>query len=170
MATKKLYVKTEEEVIRRKTTSITVEMDFVQMYSTLLDYLVGIKSVWSVKYLLWIISSMNDSNDTKTTSIADFIAYIKTKGIVPPAERTMKDVIKELLDNKLIIRLGRGFYKINPMLFWKDNSGARLENIEHLTSAGVSLSKPEPKPALVESTNKQEEELNDLTKDSHVGN
>ena len=121
MTRQKIYVSQEERTIKRRVIAMEVDNDFVQVYKNLLDYMVTMKSPWSFKYTIYLISRMNGDNqvDVGVKSMRDFCSILQERGVDIPTERTMKSTVQELVNLKLLIRLNKGQYKINPALFWQ---------------------------------------------------
>jgi hypothetical protein len=141
MSEKALYVEGEDYVQKPKTQKILVEVDFALVFSSRYKYTVRLKSVWSSKYFDWLVTQCNDTNEIYigVRSQEKFFADIQRSGMRPPADRTMKDVMKELVEEHLIIRIGRGLYKINPIIIWKGHSRARIDTIKTMVGAGINL-------------------------------
>jgi hypothetical protein len=141
MSEKALYIEGEEYVQKLKTQRISVEVDFSLSYANKYKYTVRLKSVWSGKYFDWLTTKCNDANEIYIGILLQrqFYEDLSKVGVLPPSERTMKDVMKELVKERLLIRLGRGRYMVNPMIIWKEHSRKRIEKIKAMIGADIQM-------------------------------
>lgn len=141
MGKKAIYFKGEELIQRATSQKVLVEVDFVQCYLNRYEYTCRLKSVWSSKYFDWLLCQINDLNEITIGFYLHrkFYESIQKIGMTPPSDRTMKDVMKELVAERLLLRVGRGRYKLNPMIIWKDLAKTRIENIQGLVNIDVLI-------------------------------
>ncbi len=100
-----------------------------------------LRSVWSSKYFDWIVTQVNDQNEMSIglRSERRFAQELESLGINPPSPRTMKDVMKELVAENLLIRIGWGYYKVNPLIAWKGPVSQRTTAVRQLLQEGRNL-------------------------------
>lgn len=141
-STQKIYVYDEEILIRRRKIAMEMDKEFVQMYKNLPRFLLRLRSAWSSKFVTWLISNMADDNkvEVSSNSIREFQNWVQAEGgIEVPAERTLRDVISELIEQRLLIHLSRGSYKINPAIFWQKTVQERADHVRNLVEGGHNL-------------------------------
>ncbi len=141
-STQKVYVYDEEITIRRRKIAMEMDKEFVQMYKNLPKFLLRLRSAWSSKFASWLISEMGDDNkvDVSSRSIREFQAWVAGEGgIEVPAERTIRDVISELIEQRILLHLNRGTYKINPSIFWQKSVEDRANHVRGLVEGGHEL-------------------------------
>lgn len=84
----------------------------------------NVRSPWSVRFALWLVCSSNLTQDNEGLSIVvgskatdGFKRYIQGKGGDAPKDRTMKEIINELVESDVLKRIGWGIYEINRKIF-----------------------------------------------------
>lgn len=104
-------------------------------------YTSRLKSVWSNKYFDWLVTQMDEQNEiyVGVRSERQFNSTLSNMGIAPPSSRTMKDVMKELVAERLLIRIGWGQYRVNPVIAWNGKVAKRNEVIKDLWAKGINL-------------------------------
>lgn len=136
--------KREERIIRTKRIYMEIEGDFLQMYKNLDDYTGMLKSPWSMKFLIWLVTQISNDNKVNIDSELkkEYIDSRQKKGVEPPSLRTIDYVVRELKENNILLHVGRGVYKINPVLFWQSTREARRKHIEFLREGGEFTLEP----------------------------
>lgn len=139
MNEKPLYVESEEVVQKTKTQKVFVDIDFSLTFDNRFKYTSRLRSIWSVKYFDWLCTQADRENELNIgiVSFNKFKNELIKLNVAPPSPRTMKDVMHELVEEHLIIRIGRGRYLLNPMIIWKEQSKKRVESIKILVSNGI---------------------------------
>lgn len=164
--TQKVYVYDEEVTIRRRKIAMEMDKDFVQMYKNLPIFFLRLRSPWSPKFITWLISRMAADNivDISSRAIREFQAWVREMGggMESPAERTIRDVIAELVEQNLLLHLNRGTYKVNPALFWQKSISERADQVRLLLEGGHKL---EPNIVVIEESEEEIRKLNGKEKD-----
>lgn len=138
----KIWIFDEEVTIRRRKIAMEMDRDFIQMYKNLPIFFLKLRSPWGPKFVTWLISRMASDNvvDVSSRSIREFQSWVREVGAMEaPAERTLRDVIAELVEQNLLLHLNRGTYKINPTLFWQKTVAERADQVRLLLEGGHKL-------------------------------
>lgn len=135
---RKLDVSREEVVIRRQTTSIEVDDEWMQLYENLLNCMIGVKSTWSITYMLWLMQRAGEHNrvEAGAESVRGFQEYVRQRSIDPPANRTMSDATNELVESGMLMRLSKGVYEVNPILWYQGTMESREQELEQRVHNG----------------------------------
>ena len=119
-----------------------IDLTFVQMYSCTLQTLHKLGTDTKTLILIFLTMKMDKENKVSINSalIADFSACIEARVY----KSNFYDAISELIDNSILIKLSRGSYKVNPILFWKGTAQDRQNIIksEEEKSPGSLNAKP----------------------------
>lgn len=132
----------EERVMKvRKKKQITVDVNFIQIFENIRLYVMGLKSPLSSGFLFWLIHRTRLDNSIRVDSLTrkDYYAECGYNNQSYPVERTMKNIIKDLTDNRILIRISRGNYKMNPMIIWRSTEKKRFQTIKNLSDSGYEL-------------------------------
>lgn len=151
----KIFIYDEEVTIRRRKIAMEMDRDFIQMYKNLPIFFLKLRSSWGPKFVTWLISRMTGDNvvDVSSRAIREFQAWVVEVGdMEAPAERTIRDVIAELVEQNLLLHLNRGTYKINPTLFWQKTVAERADQVRMLLEGGHSL---EPNIVVIEESEEE---------------
>lgn len=158
MRKNKIYLLDEEKTIRRRRVAMQIDADFVQMYEGIAKYSAKLTSPWSFKYMFWLVTHMGKENtvDCSAKTMREFIEAMREAGGEVPVLRTIRRSLDELVQENVVIRLNRGSYKINPVIFWSNEIGLRLEHTSRLLEGGHNL-KPDENVKVLNETNEQDE-------------
>lgn len=134
---KRIFFETEEVIRKTKRGYIDLDTDYFQFYSTAFYHLASLTSVCAKDFVLWIMSKVDDNNEFiyNTKLFNEFITDLSN--IQQPKSYTQTTVygaLKELSEKGIIIRYERGHYRVNPKLFWSDDTSKRITAIKHLES------------------------------------
>jgi hypothetical protein len=134
---KRIFFETEEVVRKTRRGYIDLNMDYFQFYNIAFHYIASLSNNCAKDFILWIMSRVDGNNEFmyNKTIYDDFIKDLAT--IARPktyTENTLHVSIRELIDNKILDRIGRGKYRVNPALFWSDDTTKRIEAVRILES------------------------------------
>jgi hypothetical protein len=132
---RRVFYETEEVVTRTKKGYIDLETDYFQFYSNAFRHLASVSSMCGKDFILWVMGRVDDENqfDYSRAMFEEFnddLSKIKT-----PKEykqNTLDVAIKELVENEILMRIGRGKYRVNPRLFWSDDLNKRIQAVKVL--------------------------------------
>jgi len=132
---KRIFFETEEIIHKTKRGYIDLDTDYFQFYSIAFHYLASLSNNCAKDFILWVMSRVDDNNEFSYNHemFADFTADLQK--IFRPktySENTLHVSLRELVDNKVLSRIGRGRYKVNPRLFWSDDTSKRIDAIKYL--------------------------------------
>jgi hypothetical protein len=141
---KRIFYETEEVVTKVKKGYIDLNMDYFQFYSNAFHHLASVSSVCGKDFILWVMGKVNDENEFAYSramfeQFNDDLSKIKTPKSYQ--QNTLDIGIKELVDNGILIRLGRGKYKVNPLLFWSDDINKRVQAVKVLHTNEIAAPK-----------------------------
>ena len=110
---------------------IEVEDSYVKKYRSYLYALLGLKlsQIHVIEYLVDVMDENNSIFTNKVTRdrIINFYKEV-SNGEIDYSDITIKSAIRGLTDKKLLIKLQRGAYKVNPYYFFK-GSEAKRDNL-----------------------------------------
>lgn len=134
---KRIFFETEEVVKKTRRGYIDLEMDYFQFYNIAFHHLASLSNNCAKDFVLWIMSRVDDNNEFSYNKemYNDFISSLGK--ILKPktySENTLHVSMKELVDNEVLIRQGRGRYRVNPKLFWTDDTSKRVTAIKYMES------------------------------------
>lgn len=144
MSKKRIFFETEETVKRTKKGYIDLELDYFQFYNTAFNYLASLSSNCGKDFVLWVMSRVDDNNEFayNREMYEDFSAALtKIQRPKTYTENTLHISLRELVDNEVLFRQGRGRYRVNPKLFWTDDTSKRISAVRIIKSNEVSEAK-----------------------------
>lgn len=135
MSKKRIFFETEEVVRKTRRGYIDLEMDYFQFYNVAFHYLASLSSNCAKDFILWVMSRVDENNEFTFSRdmYNDFLSDLsrirqpKTYG-----ENTLHVAIKELIENDILIRYSRGRYRVNPKLFWSDDTSKRINSVRYM--------------------------------------
>lgn len=128
-------VKLSEETIKVEKTItrkyIEIDMDFTQIYSSFYLLTMGLKSTKSFQLLFYALKNLGDNNLLISNRMYDeFNRELLSHGDPGITRRTYYNCVKELEESKIISKVTRGRYFINPHIIWNGDKDKRLEFIK----------------------------------------
>lgn len=137
---RRIFFETEEVIRKTKRGYIDLDMDYFQFYNVAFRYIASLSNSCSKDFILWIMSRVDEKNEFlyNKTVYEDFIkslAEINKPKIYK--ENTLHAALAELVKCKVIFRISRGRYKVNPQLFWTGSITSRINEIKYLTTNDV---------------------------------
>jgi len=131
---KKIYFQTEETKITKKKGYIEVEDNYTQMYDNLSKLTFKMKSLVEIQLMFYLCTkSFNDGYFYSNQLLFNnFRKYTKVNDGKEVTDMTLATAIKNLSENKIIIKHAKGQYQLNPFLIWKDSLSEREELITDL--------------------------------------
>lgn len=134
---KRIFFQTEEIIHKTKRGYIDLDMDYFQFYSIAFDHLASLSNNCAKDFIMWIMSRVDDNNEFSYNrevykDFSDSLSKIfKPKTY---SENTLHVSIRELVDNKILIKMSRGRYRVSPRLFWTDDTTKRVTAIKNIES------------------------------------
>lgn len=133
MKTRKIKIKTTEELVYRKSVDVTIDVDvsFVQLYVTAAKMMIKIAPTCANALAYFCMIEMNDTNyiDFTNNTKLKFDEFVNEEGLSYSNE-TKKKAIKHLKDIEFLIPVERGRYRINIFGVWKGRTKDRLDEIK----------------------------------------
>lgn len=144
---KKVTVQTEEATIKRVTKTMEIDFDFTQVYDCMYSLSFSLKSPISFQILFFLLKSLNSDNiiNINTKVVNDFNREKIEHGFKGISEQTFYKCMKELTKARIVTKLTRGSYFMNPQVLWKDDKDKRVEFIreEMKSSNGLAYNPKE---------------------------
>ena len=137
---KRVFFETEEIIHKTKRGYIDLDTDYFQFYNIAFHYLASLSNNCAKDFILWVMSRVDDNNEfTFGKSMYVSFSLDLTKIMKPKTytENTLHVSLRELVDNDILVRMGRGKYKVNPRLFWSDDTSKRITEIKYLESNNI---------------------------------
>lgn len=131
---KRVYFETEEQKITRTKGWIEYDTDFTQIYHSFQKLINKFKSVSEMAILFYYCTECN-KNGMISTSEDDYNKFIKRNtelGGESINRATFTKCIRNLTENKILIKSTRGVYQLNPLLIWNDSITSRKEYIDNI--------------------------------------
>jgi hypothetical protein len=139
---KRIFFETEEVVRKTRRGYIDLEMDYFQFYNAAFHHLASLSNNCAKDFVLWIMGRVNDDNEFTYSKLIyqDFSdALSKIERPKTYTENTLHVAIRELVDCGILIKMGRAHYKVNPKLFWSEDTSRRIETIRQLESNSKAM-------------------------------
>ena len=140
---RRIFFETQEVVRKTKRGYVDLEMDYFQFYNAAFSQVASLSSSCSKDFILWVMSHVNEDNGFIYSQQMfrqfneDLAKITKPKQYV---ESTMKMALRELTETGIINRIGRGEYKVNPRLFWTDETNERIKSIKEIEISSTPVS------------------------------
>lgn len=115
----------------------TISQSYRQFYPEILRYTESITSGRTFHYMMWIMMRSDYINSARV-SAHDERDYMKECG-GKVSVRTLKGCTADLVKARILIRVDRGVYRVNPIPFWRSTRPERVIAIEALTIGGYEL-------------------------------
>ena len=128
----RVYFETEENVSRKKKMWVDIDVNYTQMYDNIFKSIGKLKSHLDVMLVLYMTRKMNKDNVIMFNGMTTdaFINDLFDVGNHKYSKAAVTKALVNLIEAKLIVRLTRGQYHVNPMFFWKDDIIKRVEQIK----------------------------------------
>jgi hypothetical protein len=142
---KRVFFETEEVIRKTRRGYIDLEMEYFQFYNVAFHYLASLTNNCAKDFVLWIMGRVSDDNEFNYSRslyhqfIDDLSKIARPKSYT---ENTVHVALRELVDDGILIRMGRGRYKVNPKLFWSEGTSKRIQTIRELESNTRALEGP----------------------------
>jgi len=132
-----IFLQTEETIVRKRQILLKVEASYVQLYKNIRNYTLLMDPGSPIDLMLWMITKMNENNgiSMNQTMIEEYNSTL----LKPLARKTFFRKLEILIRHNVIIRLGRGEYKMNPAIVWQSDMGTRMEHIKLMEEGGIKL-------------------------------
>ena len=121
------YFKTEEKITKQKQGYVEVEDNYTQIYDNVLSLTLKLNSLLDIQILLYLSKNCNQQNVFNANSLMH--QRIQRELDKTFTERTFYNSLKTLSDAKLIVKLTKGQYQINPLAIWRESQKDRAEII-----------------------------------------
>lgn len=133
---KRIYFQTEEIKTVKKKGYVEVDDSYTQVYDCLFKLAFKMKSIVETQLLFYFCSKATEQGvfNTDDKSYKEFVKHAEINGGTSISKVTYFSAIKNLSENKIIVKLTKGQYQLNPMLLWKSTSSERIEHIEEIMS------------------------------------
>lgn len=121
------YFKTEEKITKQKQGYVEIEDNYTQIYDNVLNLTLKLNSLLDIQILLYLTKNCNKQNVFN----ANALMYQKLQNELNKTftERTFYNSLKTLSEAKLIIKLTKGQYQINPFAVWRESQKDRADVI-----------------------------------------
>lgn len=109
---------------------INVETDFTKQYKNTISILFRLTPL-ATKYILYATENMSLDNIYRHDKFNKqlFVEYLKNIDAICNIG-SLDKIAVELVEKGLFYSLGKGIYRINPELFWKDTEDNRVNKIK----------------------------------------
>jgi hypothetical protein len=131
---KRLCFETEETKITRKKGYIEVDDNYTQIYDNLSKLTFKMKSLVEAQLMFYLCTKVSNEGYFYSNQLlyTNFKSFSKDAGGINITDRTIATAIKNLSENKIIIKHAKGQYQLNPFLIWKDSIADRSKLITDL--------------------------------------
>jgi hypothetical protein len=137
----RIYFETEQTTITRSKGYIEYDTNFTQLYHSFQKVAAKFKSVSEMCILLHFCR-VASSHGVITTSNRDYDIFIKehlAMGGASVNRFTFSKAVKNMTDNKILVKVSKGIYQLNPLLIWNDSLQNRKEVITEIAQAEQPL-------------------------------
>jgi hypothetical protein len=123
----RFYFNTEEKTITQKKGYVEVEDNYTQIYDNVLNLTTKLSSLLDLQILLYLSKNVNKHNVFNTNQLLhDNIQKTLNRTFT---KMTFYNSLESLVKSKLIVKLTRGQYQINPLAIWRESQSLRAEII-----------------------------------------
>ena len=131
---KKIYFQTEETVLTKKKGYIEVDDSYTQIYDNLSKLVFQMKSLVEVQLMFYLCTKATNEGYFYSNKLLfdNFRKFSTSHNGKEVTDMTLATAIKNLSDNKIIIKHAKGQYQLNPFLIWKDSISERENLISDL--------------------------------------
>lgn len=143
MGVKRYYFQTEETVTTTRKGWLEIEEEFVQVYDCIIAVSPFLKNGASYQLLLWLGVNMNAMNTIHIGEkiLDDFNKHLRSHCDECEISRsTFFRAVDELTKAKVLTKVARAFYYLNPHFFWKGTQKARIEFLQEEMKDGRTIS------------------------------
>lgn len=121
------YFKTEEKIVKQKQGYVEIEDNYTQIYDNVLALTLKLNSLLDIQILLYLSKNCNHKNVFNANTMLH--SRIQKELDKKFSEKTFYSSLKALTDAKLIVKLTKGQYQINPLAVWRESQKDRAEII-----------------------------------------
>ncbi len=121
--TKVVDISEEETILSRKTRKMKLDYDYFQMYVNVYNRLENCSSTWTLRFAMWLIGRIGclPAGESKVRfgmiTVNEFRNERLNKNLDAPSERTLADIVSELMNVGIIRRWAKGNYEISTDIF-----------------------------------------------------
>lgn len=128
---KRVQVKTETKIIERTTQTVEIDFDFTQVYDCMYSLSFQLRSPISFQLLFYILKTVAEDNMVYLGKdvYRKFNKEMQEHSNNGISEQSFYNCIKELIAAKIMTKISRGSYFLNPYVLWKDDKNKRVEFI-----------------------------------------
>ncbi len=136
--TRRIYYQTQETVTTHKKGWVELEIDFVQVFHKALTTMLKVQYLNSIKLMFFLLKKYPDDGlfEFNETLIEEFNQTLHQSGNQPIKRTQVEKYMTELTSLRLLIRVKRGSYHINPHAFWADALEERIELLKLIKATG----------------------------------
>jgi len=129
---KKVAVKTEESLIKRTVQTVEIDFDFTQVYDCMYSLSFRLRSASSFQLLFYFLKHMSADNMIGITSeiYNNFASEMKQHSGKTISRQQFYNCLSDLTNAKIITKITRGQYFLNPHVLWRDDKLKRIEFIK----------------------------------------
>lgn len=138
---KRMYFETEQVITTRTKGYIEYETNFTQLYHSFQKVATKFKSVSEMCILLHYCREATN-NGIITTNEQDYNKFIDEHlrmGGASINRVNFSKAIKNMTDNKVLVKMSKGVYQLNPLLIWNDSIESRKEIITDISKAEAPI-------------------------------
>jgi len=124
----RFYFKTEEIVTTQKKGYIEIEDNYTQLYDNVLDLTKKLSSLLDMQIFLYLSKNSNKLNVFNTNKLLQ--TQIQEDIGKEFNEQTFYKCIDRLCHSKLVVKLAKGQYQLNPLTVWRESQVDRKTLID----------------------------------------
>lgn len=124
---KRYYFETEETKVTKKKGYIEIEENYTQVYDNLLKLTFNMKSITEIQLLFYLCTHSNDQGIFNNNQL--LLENFNKESPSTISRPTFYTALQNLCNNKIIIKLTKGQYQLNPLVIWRDSLSNREEHI-----------------------------------------
>lgn len=114
-----------------------VETNFVQVYSDgFFACVKDLRYVYSIKMLGFFLGKTDGHGvfDIKRRTVEEFSRNVGFSGVDGRAMTSQQAYmyVNDLMDNRLVVKLGKGTYQLNPFVLWRGDARDRLDAVKSI--------------------------------------
>ena len=131
---KRIYFNKEETKITKIKGYVEVDDEYIQIYKSMFSLTGKLKSITDFQLILFLAQSSNDSNLFYSNDwlFNKFNKILETEFKITITRMTFQRCLLNLVNAKIVIKLSRSQYQLNPFVIWKDSLTEREEHITEI--------------------------------------
>lgn len=131
---KRIYFNKEETKVTKIKGYVEIDDEYIQIYKSMFSLTGKLKSITDFQLLLFLAQQSNESNLFYSNDwlYNQFNKVIEKDFNTTITKMTFQRCLLNLVNAKIVIKLSRGQYQLNPFVIWKNTLAEREEHLTEI--------------------------------------